>query len=363
MSVIHSRDTLINDFYEFLNINSSFDKSEINIIIQLLKDYSQSNNKQIDKKIFSNLEKIVFKDIPIQAKYSLEKILNKHANSGIYSDIKLKSRHIWILRSVLSRLKLFKRQSKFDNKYISEINKNGIILIPNFLDSKDIAFIEKESKREPFALNKGNTKTIMHSNKIFSKINFYPRRLKYSSKLLEKISDFIYPLGYSNSYSINKNNINRSSFWQKINIIQQEKDIQKDYHMDTFFPSLKFWYFPFKVNKLLAFNYAKSSHLLSLDRMILESNKINALNFSKSHDNSIKDNDVSSLKSELEGSLRFSKKDLDKLNLEMSPHDVERNTLVVADVSGLHSRAQGSNIRDKSLRVAIHGNIRNLNNF
>ena len=33
-----------------------------------------------------------------------------------------------------------------------------------------------------------------------------------------------------------------------------ENDIQKEFHMDTFFPSLKFWYFPFKVNKLLAFN-------------------------------------------------------------------------------------------------------------
>ena len=363
MSLIHSRNTLINDFYEFLMSNSSFQQTDIDNIIQLLKEYALSNNKEMDKKIFFKLQKIVFRDITSKSKYSLERIINKYANSEIYSDIKLKSRHIWILRSTLSRLKLFKRQAKFDNKYISEINKSGIILIPNFLNEQDIPLIESESRREPIALNKGNTKTIMHSNRIFSKINFHPRRLKYSAKLLKKISEFIYPLGYSNSYSNNINIINRSSFWQKINIIQKENDIQKEFHMDTFFPSLKFWYFPFKVDKFLAFNYAKSSHLLSLERMILESKKINDLNFLNSSNITNRSSHLSSLKSELEGSLRFSKNDLDKLKLEMNAYDVEKNTLVIADVSGLHSRALGSENKENSLRVAIHGNIRHLNNI
>ena len=363
MSLIFSRSTLINDFYEFLKINSSFDSSDIDNIIQSLKDYSLSNNKEVDKKIFSKLQNIVLKGIPNQAKYSLEKIDNKYANAEIYLDLKLKNRHIWILRSVLSRLKLFKRQAKFENKYISEINKNGIIVIPKFLNDEDISFVEKESKREPFALNKGNTKTIMRSNKIFAKINFYPRRLKYSSKLLKKISEFIYPLGYSSSYSNNNNIVNRTSFWQKINIIQKENDIQKEFHMDTFFPSIKFWYFPHMVHKSLAFNYAKSSHLFSLERMILESKKINDLNFSYSSNNPNQYNDLTSYKSELEGSLRFSKNDLDALKLEMNSYDVEKNTLVIADVSGFHARAQGSKKEDNSLRVAIHGNVRHLNNF
>ena len=45
--------------------------------------------------------------------------------------------------------------------------------------------------------------------------------------------------------------------------------------MDTFFPSLKFWYFPYSVKNNLAFRYAKSSNNLTYERMIIESKKIN----------------------------------------------------------------------------------------
>ena len=58
MSLIHSRNTLINDFYEFLMSNSSFQQTDIDNIIQLLKEYSLSNNKEMDKKIFLNYKKL-----------------------------------------------------------------------------------------------------------------------------------------------------------------------------------------------------------------------------------------------------------------------------------------------------------------
>ena len=97
--------------------------------------------------------------------------------------------------------------------------------------------------------------------------------------------------------------------------------------------------------------------------MILESKKINDLNFLNSSNITNRSNHLSSLKSELEGSLRFSKNDLDKLKLEMNAYDVEKNTLVIADVSGLHSRAHGAEKNNNSLRIAVHGNVRHLNNF
>ena len=40
--------------------------------------------------------------------------------------------------------------------------------------------------------------------------------------------------------------------------MRNNEDIQKDCHMDTFFPSLKFWYFPFKVEDDKSFMYAES---------------------------------------------------------------------------------------------------------
>ena len=50
--------------------------------------------------------------------------------------------------------------------------------------------------------------------------------------------------------------------------------------MDTFFPSLKFWYFPFSVSKKLAFKYAKRSNQLTLERMYIESKKVTSVTLS-----------------------------------------------------------------------------------
>ena len=46
----------------------------------------------------------------------------------------------------------------------------------------------------------------------------------------------------------------------------------------------------------------------------------------------------------------------------MNAYDVEKY-IVIADVSGLHSRANGAEKNNNSLRIAVHGNVRHLNNF
>ena len=73
-------------------------------------------------------------------------------------------------------------------------------------------------------------------------------------------------------------------------------------------------------------------------------------------------NNLSS-KSEFEGSLRFNKNDLLKMNLNLDSFDVKKNTLLIADVSGLHSRSLGEVNENKSLRIGIHGNIRHYKIF
>ncbi len=361
MSNLKVYENLLEDFSLFLKDNSSYEKKEIEIIIDLLNRYKLSNNKKNDINIILKLNEIVFKHIKSNKNYSLTNVLNKNANSLIYKDRNLKSRHIWILRSIISRLKLYKRKNNSDCNSRSIINNEGILKVSNFLDNSYLEKIYKELQFEPLALNKGETKTINFSGRLFSKLNFYPQRLKYSSLVLERISKFIYPLGYADNYKTIQNLVKRTSFWQKINIMNKENDIQKDCHMDTFFPSLKFWYFPFSVSKKLAFKYAKRSNQLTLERMYIESKKVNKILWNSNY--SPKNISSDSYKSQLEGSLRFNVKDLDKMNLNLESHSVDSNTLIIADVSGLHSRSIGEDEISNSLRIGIHGNIRHLDIF
>ena len=94
----------------------------------------------------------------------------------------------------------------------------------------------------------------------------------------------------------------------------------------------------------------------------IESKKINKFLKDKNIYSSESTKNISS-KSEFEGSLRFNNKDLLKMNLNLDSFDVQKNTLLIADVSGLHSRSLGEVNENKSLRIGIHGNIRHYKIF
>ena len=247
---------LLNDSFSFLEDYSSFSRQEINSILYLLRDYEFAETKKSENNIIISLEQIITGKKRINL--SLFKVKNKYISSSFINKYNLKDKHLWILRSILSRIKVYKRQRKFNNFSIKEINKNGVIKINDFL-SKDIySSLLEDLHNLPLALNKGETNTIRYNNKFFSILNYFPKRKNYSSFVLNKIVDEIYDLGFSDNYIQTMSLISKSSFWQKIKIIKGCNDIQKDCHMDTFFPSLKFWYFPHSVKKNLAFRYAKN---------------------------------------------------------------------------------------------------------
>ena len=70
-----------------------------------------------------------------------------------------------IIISILSRIKVYKRQSKFNNFNIQEINKNGLIIINDFLRKDPYNFLLEDLHNLPLALNKGETNTIRYNNK------------------------------------------------------------------------------------------------------------------------------------------------------------------------------------------------------
>lgn len=357
MSYLTSK--LLNDFSLFLENYSSYEVKEIRELLNLIREYSNCKNIKAEKNLLYKIDSLVLKRN--QFNFSIFDIKSKYVSSFLFSDNELVDKHIWIIKSVISRIKVYKRQKKFTNLLINNINKDGITLIEDFLDKDIYDNVLNEIDSEPFALNRADTKTIRSSNRFCSLINYYPKRLNYSGRVLNKIAYQIYDLGYSHDFNQSNSIINKTSFWQKLSISKNDGDIQKDCHMDTFFPSLKFWYFPYKVKNNLAFRYAKSSNILSLERMHIESEKIKniVLNYSK-----FKNNDSSSsYKSEIEGSLRFNSRDLKEMKVDLNSHGVKKNTLIIADVSGFHSRSAGEDNSKNPIRIGIHGNNRHLRVF
>ena len=52
-----------------------------------------------------------------------------------------------------------------------------------------------------------------------------------------------------------------------------------------------------------------------------------------------------------------------EMHLELKPVKVPENSLIIADVSGMHSRGLGLDDISDSLRIGIHGNTRHLKIF
>ena len=372
--MVNNEIQLIDDLRDFLLDNSNYKKKEINTINNLLHQYINVRRNLSEQYIYKLIQSNVYNNENF-FNDSLFKVRNKYLFSNYIKDQNIINRHPWIIRSVLSRLKVLKRQKKIENKeerdsyLIDLLNNQGLIIIPDFLSPRLYQNILSEIKDIPFSLNKNDSSTIKFSEKLFQFLLFYPSRMEFSGQVLKQIGRIVYKLGFNKNFFDCQRLISLSSFWQKINIVDGGEDIQKDAHMDTFFPSLKFWYFPFDVSINKSFMYARSSHKMTIERMIVEARKINQmLLFYKpellakrvSLDNP---NGSSSLQSGLQGSLRFSKSDLKDINCELLPVTFRKNSLIIADVSGVHCRGVGEINIDDSLRIGLHGNTRHLNVF
>lgn len=141
---------------------------------------------------------------------------------------------------------------------------------------------------------------------------------------------------------------NENTFLQKLRNEWDDNDNQKNLHIDTFFPCLKFWYFPEEVKANYgAFSYAQGSAELTtkkLEWIYRESVKITTNCYESWR-----------LKDHMEGSLRASNEDMQEMGLESKQIGVPADTLVIANVCGLHGR--GDTMK-RVWRYGIHGSIR-----
>ena len=106
-------DNLLKDFYEFLKFDSSFNDLEISNLINLLENYRNVTFGKEEKKILSLIENAVMEDNKNRGE--LFTLKNKYAANTISVNPRFINKHPWLIRSVISRLKVFKRQEFMSN--------------------------------------------------------------------------------------------------------------------------------------------------------------------------------------------------------------------------------------------------------
>ena len=162
--------------------------------------------------------------------------------------------------------------------------------------------------------------------------------------VMEKIADYIKEC---TNLSNLENQMSMNTFYQKVINSPQDNDVQKVFHMDTFFPAWKFWYFPQGSRGINTgnFMYVRGSHVFDETKQAFMRDR-----YQKFLDGEDMDKDS------LEGSFRISDEEIQ----EHYPDGrcevvIPSNTLVLANVFGFHCRG---NTNEETERLAIHGSIR-----
>lgn len=121
---------------------------------------------------------------------------------------------------------------------------------------------------------------------------------------------------------------------------EQNADIQKAIHRDTFHSAIKLWYFLEDVEpKHGPFHYAPGTHKMTRERLQWE-----------------KQRSIKASSENKGGAFRIEKDELDALSEEpLKAYPVKANTLVIADIRGFHCRGQAL---ENQARLSIYANIR-----
>lgn len=227
-----------------------------------------------------------------------------------------------------------------------QFDQNGYVKLENYIPNLNLVNrVREEIEPFPLAISKNNENIICNAPNTDALREFVFGR-GFNLKGLR--ADVFDCLGLSLSHEEARNCYTYNTFVQKLHNKKDDGDIQKVFHQDTFFPCIKFWYFPEEVtldNGPLV--YVPNSHLLTEQRMRFIYEQSIAI--------TKKEIDTERTYSHEEGSLRIYEDELAAMNLNPLHCTVPANTLIVANVFGFHRRGD---VREEGFRNSIHGSIR-----
>ena len=227
---------------------------------------------------------------------------------------------------------------------------NGIVMMKGYHGAEEAAKIAEEIKDYPISVHKTLDNLAFHERRSPSIFT-----LAFNTNLYERIT---HCLGLDNNDI--RHQFQNNTFIQRVHnkpngnaegtlVDSFGEDVQKQFHTDTFYSALKFWYFPEEVKvEHGPFCYAEKSCVMTEEKAewwYRES--INAVTGqypkwkSPGHP---------------EGSLRISREELEgEFDCKMKSIPVPADTLVIGNVHGFHARGFA---HQEHIRPAIHGSIR-----
>lgn len=259
-----------------------------------------------------------------------------------YNDPELVRHGLHPFRRIYSQYAHEARTSNgFDNVLFNRI---GLCIFPNYLPDKAVDGIREEFEHFKIGVVNKQQHNIIAMNE---------EKAPNMMSALHTMKDLIVGMISKEETDEIRLKYFTNTFAQRVENDPNDNDNQKKSHVDTFFPAIKWWYFPDEVKvEHGPLCYAKNScypYDEYLDWIYQESMKC--------LDGSYED---WKLKDHEEGSFRASDKELQSMGLEVKPVTVKENTLVIANVAGFHRRGD---TKVKHVRNAIHGSIRLDNPF
>lgn len=247
---------------------------------------------------------------------------------------------IHVVRSYFAHLIRDMHRSEYGYRtdYSRVFDAMGIAVVRDFVDETLNKRVISEIEEFPQAIAKSSTNII----------SFNSDKTALNTVLAEsRMQAIVFDcLGYARSEV--QDLYVRNTFVQKLINVANDGDVQKVLHSDTFFPCIKWWYFPEEV-KLEdgPFAYAAGSQIFTRAWA----------KFLYEQSIAISKNEIDSFRTygHAEGSLRIFEHELDNLGCTARPYVVPANSLVVANVYGFHRRSEVLNI---GYRNAVHGSIR-----
>lgn len=260
---------------------------------------------------------------------------HKRLQSWPFNDKVIQKRGLHAFRVIFSHY-----AHAFRKKYYvgyDPFDKVGFVTFENFLGDKTAERILGKFKDYPISVNKQIPNIIVHQDDIEL------QNIVAQGTLPEIMYQSI---RHRSDDAIKKMRLN--TFMQRVHNKPDDGDNQKNIHSDTFFPALKFWYFPQEVTEAHGpFMYSPDS--CRLTKELVEWYYYESI---KCCDGTY---DAWKLVDHEEGSFRISENELKKLGLTLKPMTVKADTLLVGNVFGFHSRGHTT---EEWIRPAIHGSIR-----
>jgi hypothetical protein len=284
--------------------------------------------------IFYNIQKKVLKNIILS-----NKLLNLN---GLYV-----CRTIFAENYVRSKIPNYE-----NNPYLKSYMEKGYVVINNFLEEKDFYNLQKNvfSLINNTSLHTKGKGAGLGVTKIFKK-HFSKQLLDFYNN--KKLLDLLCFCSFIYDKKVIKDN-NRQ-YIEILEHIEESRDIQKIWHVDTFHYTCKWWFYIEDIidEEKGPLEYIEGSHLNTLKKVEYEHNLLNDLL-----------NKKKKCVPSLEGSFRyFDKNTINNLGYPDKAFKkmlFKKNTLIITNNRGIHRRGLGKvGEKRKSLSASLRFNILN----